>query len=373
MVQNVVSPKTSRGPQGSLSGGDSGPGSVARLSEFVIGAENQMTQVALDAILNGGDTHFNPVVFHGPAGVGKSHLAMGLAAAWKDRFRQRPALRLPALDFARELVDAIDAHAIEDFREGYRRVWLVVIEDIELLAGKDGAQRELAYLLDASVGTERRVVLTCATAPGQLAGLLPALQSRLISGLTVEMALPSPESRRAILAQQARSRTIALDDSVAWLLAEELCLPAAGLAGALMELELAARAAGDGITRERVREYLSARRTPSRATLPQIARATARHFSLKVADLRSASRRRAVVTARDVAMYLARTLTNNSLRQIGAYFDGRDHTTVSYGCWKTEKRLQTDPAIRDAVRTLRWSLEAGSSPRTRPETMRKTC
>jgi chromosomal replication initiator protein len=347
--------------------------SSALIAGLVLGPENQMTHVALEAILGGGDHLFNPVVFHGPSGVGKSHLATGLVAAWKKRFRQRPAIYLPALDFARELADAFDAHAVDDFRERHGRAWLLVLDDLQLLAPRQAAQREVASLLDASLECGKRVVLTCSTAPEHLEGFLPSLLGRLVSGLCIQMVLPGVDTRRLLLDQFARQHEIPLDASVACLLARGLGTPAPGLCRALMELHVAANMVGEGITPQRAREYLAARAAPRRATLSQIARLTARHFSLKVADLRSASRRRAVVRARDVAMYLARTLTRSSLKEIGTYFDGRDHSTVSYGCWKTEKLLEADPAIHDAVRTLRRCLERDGSMHNACSKPGKTC
>jgi len=248
-----------------------------------------------------------------------------------------------------------------------------VLDDLQLLAPKQAAQRELAALLDASIECGKRVVLTCSMAPEHLEGFLPSLVGRLVSGLCVEMVLPSVDTRRVLLDQLARQHGIPLGGSVACLLAEGLDTSAAGLGCALMELHVAANMVGEGITPQRAREYLAARAAPRRATVSQIARLTARHFSLKVADLRSASRRRAVVRARDVAMYLARILTHTSLKQIGTYFDGRDHSTVSHGCWKTERLLGSDPAIHDAVRTLRCCLERNGSLHDARGKRGKTC
>ena len=371
MAETVACAGRTGGPHSGSIASEGAGSSAALIAGLVLGPENQLTRVALEAILAGGDLLFNPVVLYGPSGVGKSHLATGLVAAWKGRFRQRPAIYLPALDFARELADAFDAHAVDDFRQRYGRAWLTVLDDVQLLAPKQAAQREVASLLDASIDCGKRLVLTCSMAPEHLEGFLPSLVGRLVSGLCVEMVLPSADTRRVLLDQFAREHSIALDDSVASILAEGLGTPAAGLGRALMELHVAANIVGEGITPQRAREYLAARDTPSRATLSQIARVTARHFSLKVAELRSPSRRRAVVRARDVAMYLARTLTRTSLKKIGTYFDGRDHSTVSYGCWKTERLLEADPAIDDAVRTLRRCLEGASS--RIPTSLRDVC
>jgi chromosomal replication initiator protein len=322
-----------------------------------------LARVALETVVEGGSEHFNPIVFHGPPGMGKTHLAMGLAAAWKSRSRQSQAVYVPAIDFARELADAIEEQAVGDFRTRYRQASLLAIDDVDLLCTKEGAQRELVYTIDALLESGGRVVLTSSTPPEDLTGLVPNLLGRLLSGLSVGLALPGVETRFAILSRLARSRQVAVGEAVLRLLADKLSAPVPALLGALHELELAARVDGGAITLERARQYLAQRTSSSRPTLGEIAVATARHLSLRLADLRGPSRRRAVVAARGVAMYLARTLTASSLKQIGTYFHGRDHTTVSHGCRKTERLLESDPAIRDAVRLLGEQLRPAGPPR----------
>lgn len=337
-------------------GGTPPLGTVAPLGEFVVGPENRLVTVAIRAVLEDPPGQYSPIVFYGPTGTGKSHLATGLISVWKSRSPGRPAWYVPALDFARDLNDAIETQSVDDFQARYRQASLVVFDDVDRLSGKPAAQRELLYTLDALNDSGGWVVLTSATAPELLTGILPNLQSRLLAALTVPLALPGPETRLAILGRLTGPRSIVLAESAAKALAEGLNVPVSGLAGALNQLALAAKIEGQPIELEHVERFLAGR-TKTDPSLRDIAVFTAKHFSLKLADLRSPSRRRAVVTARDVAMYLARTLTGKSLQQIGSYFDGRDHTTVSHGCGKTERLLQTDPAIREAVETLRERLQ----------------
>jgi chromosomal replication initiator protein len=296
------------------------------------------------------------VLFFGPSGTGKTHLAAGLVSAYRARFRRRPAVYIPAVDFSRELADAIETQATDDFRQRYRQAWLLAIDDVERLAGKEAAQRELASTLDAVAEAGRQVVLTSSLAPAQLAGFLPQLQTRLIEGLTVPLALPGPETRLAIVKCLAERRGSRLGECEARAFAMGLKASVRRLAGALAALEAACPGNGE-VTLEAVEEYLARERHAAQPSLRQIAASVARHFSVRLTDLRSPSRRQAVVAARDVAMYLARTLTGNSLKQIGSYFSGRDHTTVSHGCSKAERLLRTDGTIRQAVERLREQLE----------------
>jgi chromosomal replication initiator protein len=185
--------------------------------------------------------------------------------------------------------------------------------------------------------------------------ILPALQSRLTAGLTMPIALPSAQTRVAIVQQLAERRKLDLPEAAVRVLAEGVSGAASELAGALMQLEMPVRLNGGTVDAQAVHDYLSDRRG-KRPSLHDIASATALHFSLKLSDLRSPVRRRALVTARGVAVYLARHLTEESLNCIGRYFGGRDHTTVLHSCRKTEMLLESDPTVREAVDHLRETL-----------------
>jgi chromosomal replication initiator protein len=331
----------------------------AVLGHFLAGPENGLVEPAVHAVLNRQPCAYNPLVLYGPSGTGKSHLARGLAAAWKTRFPGQRVAYCLAIDFARELADAIVAQAVEDFRLQYRDAALAVFEDVGDLAAKDAAQEELLYTLDAILRKGGQVLVTAKAAPRELPGLTPGLQARLGSGLTVPLAQPGPNARLAILQRLAQLREIDLSDPVAQLLAEGLSGTVPELLGALIQLQVPARHDRQKIDTQAVREYLAQRNATRRPQVRQIALAAARHFSLKLADIRGSSRRRPVVAARDVAMFLARQLTKESLQHIGQYFGGRDHTTVMHACRKTEGLLTADPAIGQAVHELQQRFQGG--------------
>ena len=337
-------------------GGDGTTAAQPPWDDFLVGPENRLVPVAIDAILEPRDPGPGPIVFYGPCGSGKTHLAAGLVAAYRARFRRRPAVYIPAVDFGRELADAIDTQTTDDFRHRYRRASLLAIDDVDRLAGKEAAQRELASTLDAAAEAGGHVILTSLAPPGQLAGFLPQLQTRLTGGLTVPLALPGRETRLAIIRRLAEQRGLGLGEREAEALAMGLRASVRRLGGALATLQ-ATCPPGGGVTLEAVEEYLAEQRPPAQPSLRDIAATVARHFSVRLADLRSPSRRQAVVAARDVAMYLARTITGKSLKQIGSFFSGRDHTTVSHGCCKAERLMRTDGVMRQAVERLRAQLE----------------
>jgi len=311
----------------------------------------------VQSVLDGEVDGDNPLLLYGPSGTGKSHLARGMAAAWKTRRHRRPVVYAAAIDFARELDDAIEAQAVADFREHYSRAALLVVEDIGQLAGRHRAQLELVVLLDLLVGAGVQVVITACAAPEQLPDITPRLRSRLGAGLTVPLALPGLPTRLAVLRQLAEARGLKLSEAALQTLAAGLRVSVAELLGAIVQLEMTSPATGGVIGVEAARQLVERSRGSRRIELRRIAAATARHFSLRVSELRSASRRQSVVRARGVAMYLARELGGSSLNQIGSFFGGRDHTTVMHGCRRTEELLNSEPAIRQAIQQVRRQFQ----------------
>ena len=332
--------------------GDATPGDPVGTGEFFAGPENRLVEPAVHGVLARQPTPYNPLVLYGPTGTGKSHLARAVAAAWKDRFPTSRIISVTASDFARQWADALETQAVEDFRTRYRTTGLLVLEDLAELSGKAAAQTELTATLDALLADGGQVVVTASAAPGSLAHLSPALQGRLSAGLTIPLGPPGPDTRLAILRRWAELRGADLGDSILRLLAEGLSGTVPELLGALVQLEMPAQLDGRPLDARLVREFLAQRDSASQPELRDIALATARFFSLKLGDLRSASRRRPVVIARDVAIFLCRSLTSVSLQRIGEYFGGRDHTTVMHAWRKMEELHQTDPEIRQAVETL---------------------
>ncbi len=324
------------------------------MPEFLAGPENRLVVAAVRSVLDDPPNGYNPLVFCGPSGTGKSHRARGLAAGWKTRYRRRRVVCTTAAEFVRELTDAVETQATDELRKRYRKTALLVFEDIDGLAGKYEAQEEIVHTLDALLATGRRVVVT---APIRLSGITPRLQSRLDCGLTVPLEPPGSAARLAILRRLAGLRKIELSERAAQILADGLSVTVPELFEATAQLEIPARLHGGVIDADAAGSFLALRNDWRQARLRDVAAAAARLFALKLCDLRGPSRRRAVVTARAVAMYLARQLTQKNLEQIGRYFGGRDHTTVIYGCRKTEKLLKNDRAIRQAVRQLQEKLQ----------------
>ncbi|MBS0209298.1 MAG: ATP-binding protein [Planctomycetes bacterium] len=301
------------------------------------------------------------VVLYGPPGTGKSHLAFGLAEAWRTSSAgSRQVVYLQANDFWRQLNEAFESRTVDLWRNQLRSADLFVLEDLGQLASRATAQVELLHTLDALEARGALVVLTSRVAPAAIASLLPGLQSRLASALSLELNPPSPPTRRELIRRLAQLRGTSIQESAVRVLTEGIAGTAPELFGALLYLESQANLERRPINAALTQQYVSGRTATGTPTLRVIALHTARHFSLKVSELKSPSRKRGVVAARDTAMYLARQLTGKSLEQIGAYFGGRDHTTVLHGCRKIETQLETDPAIRHNVTELRQHMAGGA-------------
>ena len=348
---------------------------VAR--EFVAGPENRLAAATVQRLLavkaedvsphpdplpegEGDHTaplrYLSPLVLHGVPGTGKSHLVRGLAETWKRLRPDESVVVLTASEFAQEYAEAVDQRAVGRWQTRFRSADLFVLEDLLQLANKPAAQAELLYTLDALADCGSLAIVTSRLSPAEMPNLLAGLQSRLMAGLCVPLAAPEADARRHILAKLCAQRQLALSDATLRLLARSLSLPAPELSGVLSNLELAARTANHPLDDSFVKAYIAQRNASRQPPLKTIASHTARYFALRVVELRSSSRRRGVVTARDVAMYLARQLTGKSLKQIGAYFGGRDHTTVLHGCRKTERLMHSDSETLEAVLALRQGL-----------------
>jgi chromosomal replication initiator protein len=322
---------------------------------------------------------YNPLVLYGPPGVGKSTIARGVVQRMVERLaRQMPdaepsrqIVQLCGAEFARQYAAAVTARRVPAWRNSVRQAALLVLEDIAPLAEKIAAQSELIHTIDAIVGAGGQILVTSRLPLAGIPKLLPGLASRLAGGLCLAVPLPEAATRAALLLDFAAARGLQLQPGAARMLAEKQPLTAPELSGALNELvaslaeakaakrsvrgmsHLGKRAEIDVAT---VRAHLKSRPERNRVTLSDVARKAARYYGLKVADLRGASRRQSVVTARNLAMHVARQLTSESLSSVGAYFGGRDHTTVMHGVQRAQELVASDPQVRQAVSQVRADL-----------------
>ena len=183
---------------------------TAVLGNFLAGPENRLVEAAVCSVAAGKPNGYNPLVLYGPSGTGKSHIVAGMAAAWRSGDRRRPVVHTSAVDFARELAEAIDTQALGEFRAKHRRADLLIVEDLHRLvtrrSEKLNTQEELIHTFDAMTAEDRWVIVTASAAPAELKRIMPSLQSRLSGGLCVAVSAPGPETRLAILRRLAEAR-----------------------------------------------------------------------------------------------------------------------------------------------------------------------
>lgn len=325
------------------------------LADFVAGPENAVVAKVIRSYLDQADETTSLLVFYGPSGSGKSHLARGLTGWWQKHHPGKRALCLTGAEFAQAYGEAVRDDCLSGFRIRLRQLTLLVVDDIQQLAAKRGAQDELRHTLDALADRRALVVVTARELPAHSRALLSGLRSRLSAGLNLSLALPGPRTRRVLVKRLAEARGLTVPDGALDKLADAIKDGVPALLSALMELELAAQGerrwdAGH------VRKLVAQRKTAGMPSLRAIAGLTARYFGLTVAQLKSPMRRQALVTARGMAMYLARELTDKSLDEIGSFFGGRDHSTVLHSCRRVQKLVAEDRGTRLAAAELKRLL-----------------
>jgi chromosomal replication initiator protein len=326
------------------------PGSATALPEFIADAENTLLSVITDRseILQ---RQFSPVVLVGPTGVGKSFLAQGLVDRWSEEYAPTEVVTCTGADFARSLAEAIDTDAIDDFRNRFREAKVLFLDDITELARKETAQYELAQTLDHLQANEGLAIITSRTPPARLSRFLPRLVSRLSRGLVVPMKHPGPAARRELVMRLADFQGIQLSEDSITLLVSDGPPSVTALSGLVRQIKSLPDSA-NSVDPLVIHPLLANRDVNASANMSSLTKLVARRFRLKVADLKSSSRRQKIVQARGAAMFLARKHTGLSLQRIGEYFGKRDHTTVLHACRQTEDRLNSEPDLRDAVNEI---------------------
>jgi chromosomal replication initiator protein len=330
-----------------------------RLEDFLAGEENRLARAAVAALVPPADATeqtaaeaFRLLVLHGPSGSGKTHLVRGLTRVWFDRRPDDVVVFFAGSEFAELFAAAVNEDRISPFRRRLRECDLLVIDDLSSLLNKPAAQLELQGTLDALERRGATIVVTLPTPPQRAESLSAAITARLSGGIDVGLAPPSTSTRRAILDRLTARYELNVADEALQALAADRARSVPEVCGLLLTLQHEAAVDGTIVDLPFVRRFLE--RTNERASpaLKTIAERAARRFGLTLRDLKSDSRRRTVVAARDNAMLLARRLTSRSLQEIGEYFGNRDHTTVLHSCRKLEATLEHDSEARELFNGL---------------------
>ncbi|BBK29367.1 chromosomal replication initiator protein [Stella humosa] len=326
---------------------------------FVVGKPNELAHAAARRVAEASAVPFNPLFLYGSVGLGKTHLMHAIAWHVRRREPQKRVIYLSAEKFMFQFVKAVRYKDTMAFKEQFRSVDLLMIDDVQFLCGKDSTQEEFFYTFNALVDQNRQIVISADKSPSDLEGLEERMRSRLGWGLVADIHPTTYELRLGILQTKAEQLGISVPIKVVEFLAHKITSNVRELEGALNRISAHASLVGRPVTIETAQEVLHdlLRANDRRITIEEIQKRVAEHFSIRMADMHSARRARAVARPRQVAMYLCKQLTPRSLPEIGRKFGGRDHTTVMHAVRKIEELRASDPNLSEDIELLRRMLE----------------
>ena len=326
---------------------------------FVVGPSNQLAHAASKAVAEMPAAKYNPLFICGGVGLGKTHL---LSAAGHAILHSRPAFRViyrSSEQFMNDYINHLRSNRMEEFRRRYRQNCdVLLIDDIQFIAGKSGTQDEFFHTFNALYDLNRQIIVTSDKYPHEIPDLEERLRTRFQWGLIADIQQPEMETRVAILKRKAEQERIALSDDVALFMATHIKSNVRELEGSLIRVAAAASIQEREITIEFAQDALRSFFSPAQSGLSveMIQKEVAAYFDLKVADIKGAKRHKAVARPRQIAMYLARKLTPASFPDIGQRFGGKDHSTVISACNKIADLLEKDLSIRTTVETIERQL-----------------
>jgi chromosomal replication initiator protein len=323
---------------------------------FVEGKSNQLAKAAAFQVAGNPGRAYNPLFIYGGVGLGKTHLMHAVANRLKERNGEARLAYVHSERFVGDMVRALQHNTINDFKAAYRSLDCLMIDDIQFFAGKDRSQEEFFHTFNALLESQQQVILTCDRYPKEVDGLEERLKSRFGWGLTVAIEPPELETCVAILMSKAAMTHVDLPEEVAFFIAKRIRSNVRELEGALRRVVATSNFTGRPITlefaKEALRDLLALQE--KLVTIENIQKTVAEYYKIRIADLLSKRRSRSIARPRQVAMALAKELTNHSLPEIGDAFGGRDHTTVLHACKRVKELRETDRRIgEDYLNLLR--------------------
>ncbi|QTN33219.1 chromosomal replication initiator protein DnaA [Akkermansiaceae bacterium] len=328
-------------------------------ASFVVGSNSQFAHAACEAVAAKKSVGYNPLFIHGGSGLGKTHL---MHAIGREILRRRPDARVIYLTcerFTNEFIEAIRKGDIEKFRRRYRSSDVLLIDDVQFLAGKERSQEEFFHTFNTLLDGRNQVVLTSDRPACEIKSIEPRLISRFECGLAVELQPPQLETRMAILKKKSLEWKVTVDDSVIEFLAEKIRSNVRRLEGALVRVATFASLAGESVSVQKVEHLLRdfiQEEASRQVTIDGIQRAVAETFDVRMADMISRRRPASIAFPRQIAMYLSRSMTHSSLVEIGESFGGRDHGTVIHACKKVASEIAKQPGLRERIERIEGQL-----------------
>ena len=330
-------------------------------STFVVGANNELAYAAALAVAKSPATTYNPLFLYGKSGLGKTHLMHAVGHYVIQNSPSKRVLYVSSEMFTNELVNAIQNKKNEEFRNKYRGIDLLMIDDIQFIEKKDRTQEELFHTFETLYGTNKQIIFCSDRPPKEIETIDARLKSRFEWGLTVDIQSPDFETRVAILKNKAEMEDIQVNEDlleIFYLIADKITSNIRELEGALNRVIAHANLMNKPLTKETAKEVLSGVfDTSSRAIdAPLIKNTVCGHFGINVADIESSKRTKNLAHPRQIAMYLCRELTELSLPKIGEFFGKRDHTTVMHACEKISNEMLKDEDLRNTISDLKSKI-----------------
>jgi chromosomal replication initiator protein len=326
--------------------------------EFVSGSSNQFAYAAAMAVANNPATTYNPLFIYGGVGLGKTHLVNAIGNAIHKKSPQVRISYYTSEKFMNELINSLRYNRMDEYRNKFRSMDVLLIDDIQFIAGKERTQEEFFHTFNALYESHKQIIVTSDKFPKDIPGLEERLRSRFEWGLIADIQPPDVETKLAILNMKAEQNSIKLPEEVALFLANSVCSNVRELEGYLIRIGAYASLTATPVSLEMAREVLKdiLVERNRELTVDEILKKVSSHFNIKISDIKSAKRLKAVVMPRQIAMYLSRQLTSSSYPEIGERFGGKDHSTIIHAIRKIEKLLEEDFQLRSTIESLKKEL-----------------
>ena len=321
---------------------------------FIVGPSNQFAHAACRAVAEAPSRSYNPLFIYGGVGLGKTHLMHAIGHYVVTHLKNLKLTYISSERFMNEMINAVRYDRILDFRERYRSVDVLLVDDVQFLAGKEGTQTEFFHTFNALYDSQKQIVISSDCPPHEIPQLEERLRSRFEWGLIADIQAPDLETKTAILKRKAETEGLHLPDNVAIYIAGKIKSNIRELEGSLIRLIAYASLTGREITLALAQDVLrNVLQNDDRAvTIEGVQKAVADHYSLKVAELKSKNNSKSVAMPRQIAMYLCKNLTNASLPEIGKSFGGKHHSTVIHSIRKVEDMRQRDGDFNTFINSL---------------------
>ncbi|MFA4981973.1 MAG: chromosomal replication initiator protein DnaA [Candidatus Omnitrophota bacterium] len=327
---------------------------------FVVGASNRFAHAASMAVSDSPAKAYNPLFIYGGVGLGKTHLMHAIGQRSVQKNPRVKILYISSEEFTNQLIGAIQNRSTQKFREKYRSVDVLLIDDIQFIAGKESTQEEFFHTFNALYDAHKQIVVSSDRPPKEIQSLEERLISRFEWGLVTDIQAPDFETRIAILKKKSEKETIALPEDVFYFLGEKVKTNIRELEGALIRVVAYAKLVEKDVSVDLVKEVLKdmIAEGEKKVSIEMIQKKVSEYFDIKLSDMRAKNRSKAIAYPRQIAMYLARQLTDYSLPEIGEYFGGRDHTTVIHAYDKIENDLKSKEGFKSLVDRLVQNIKA---------------